>query len=361
MDKFAFIFHPHDVPSLGDWVLEEPNLKLKKRRTVERALRWLPPFRRDTVTGIKSLTGKEIEGEMILWSMVPEQILNMDSKFTVSKLIEAGKIAQDLGAKIVGLGAYAAWIGKKGVTLAKELDIPVTTGTSYTIVIVVDAMFEAAKSVGISVDKSRVAIIGATGTIGRVASQLIAQYVNQVNLVARNTYRLEQLSDIISDSNKTIATVKISTDIKDTLKNSDIIIIVTSTTTAIINLEDVQPGTVICDISLPHNVSKEDAQEREDILVMDGGVVLPPGNCDFHFNFGLAHGLAYACMAETMMLTLEGIFESYSIGGKITIKQVEKIDKIGKKHGFKLAAFKSFGHPVPQEKIEKIRKVVKNK
>src|SRR3989338_7017437 len=105
MDKFAFIFHPHDIPSLGDWVLLEPNLKMKRRRMAERALRWFPPFKRETCTGVKSVaTGKTIEGEMICWPMIPEQILNMDSKFTVGKLIEAGRIAQDLGAKIVGLG-----------------------------------------------------------------------------------------------------------------------------------------------------------------------------------------------------------------------------------------------------------------
>lgn len=361
MDRFAFVFHPHDITSLGDWVLLEPNLKLKRRRTAERALRWFPPFKRETVTGIKSLLGKEIEGDMILWPMIPEQILKMDSKFTTGKLIDAGKLAQDMGAKIIGLGAFAASIGQRGKALSRAVDIAVTTGTSYTIITVVKAIFKAAKEVGISVERSRVSVIGATGAIGSVTAQLIAKYVSQLNLVARNWFRLEALKELIMNSQKVPPVLKIFDNIKNALKVSDIVVIATNAINVLIDIDDVLPGTVICDISLPHNITKEDAEKRSDVLVIDGGVVRPPGNCDFHFNFGLLPGLAYACMAETMILTLEGLFENYSIGGRIPIERIEKIERMGNKHGFVLADFKSFGKKMSKSKIDIVRKVVKKK
>jgi len=361
MDKFAFIFHPHDIPSLGDWVLLEPNLKLKRRRTAERILRWFPPFKRETVTGIKSSMGKEIEGDMILWPMIPEQILMMDSSFTIGKLIEAGKLAQNMGAKIIGLGAFAASIGQRGRALSKAVDIAVTTGTSYTIVTVVKAVFRAAEEVGISVKRSRVSVIGATGAIGSVVSQLIAKHVCQLNLVARNRFKLEMLKKRIINSQKIPPALKVFDDIKKALKVSDIVVISTNATVALVDIDDVLPGTIICDISLPHNVSKEDAEKRADVMVIDGGVVRPPGNCDFHFNFGLSKSLAYACMAETMILTLERVFEDYSIGGRIPIEKVEKMEKMGDRHGFVLADFKSFGKKVPKTKIDALRKVVQKK
>lgn len=356
MNKFAFIFHPHDIPSLGDWVLLEPNLAKKRRRVAERALRWFPPFKRETVTGVKSITGKEIEGEMILWPMVPEQILNMPSSFTVKKLVEAGKLAQDLGCKIVGLGAYAAWIGKKGVSLSKAIDIAVTTGTSYTVVTIVNAILKAAEEVGISISDARVTVIGATGGIGSVTSKLIAQHVSQLNLVARHKGKLEELAASIKKEKNNSLIIKTMSDIPKSLKEADMVIIVTSTPIALINVNDLLPGTVVCDISLPHNVPQQEAERREDILVIDGGVVKPPGHCDFHFNFGLSHSLAYACMAETMILTLEELFEHYSIGGRVSIEKVKKIAQLGEKHGFKLADFKSFGKEVPKRKIETVRK-----
>lgn len=358
MDKFAFIFHPHDIPSLGDWVLEEPNLKMKKPKLIERSLRWIPPFKRDTVSGLISVTGKEIEGDMILWPMVPEQILKMESKFIVDKLVEAGKLAQNLGAKIIGLGAYAAWVGRRGVMLSKEVDIAVTTGTSYTIVTVIDAIMKAANSVGMNVLHSRLSVIGATGSIGSVVCELMIKEVQQINLVARNNEKLEKLIETLKKVEGKKAFIKKINDINLALKESDIIVIITNSITSVIEINLVLPGTIICDISLPHNVSQEEAEKREDILVIDGGVVQPPGNVDFHFSFGLPPGLAYACMAETMILTFEGIFENYSLGGNISIEKVKKIALLGKKHGFKLADFKSFGKEVGNKRLDVMRKVV---
>jgi predicted amino acid dehydrogenase len=359
MEKFAFIFHPHDIPSLGDWVLEEPNLKKKRIRVIERSLRWFPPFKRETVTGLKSIDGKEIEGDMILWAMIPEQILNMDPKFTIGRLIEAGKVAQDLGAKIIGLGAYAAWIGRRGIMLSKAVDIAVTTGTSYTIVTVVDAILVAAEKIGINISDARVGIIGATGSIGSVVAKLMTRYAHQLTLVSRNIDKLEELVDSLEKiEDKKVSLFAITDDIKKVLQNSDVVVIITNTPTTVISIDDVLPGTILCDISLPHNVSEEEAERRNDLLVIDGGIVQPPGNVDFHFSFGLPPGLAYACMAETMILTFEGIFENYSIGGNSSIEKVEKISYLGKKHGFKLADFKSFGKEVSEEKLDMVRKAV---
>ena len=259
------------------------------------------------------------------------------------------------------MGAYAAWIGKKGVALSKAIDIAVTTGTSYTIVTIVDAILKAAEDVGISISESRVTVIGATGGIGNVVSRLIAKYVKQLNLVARHNNKLEELADSIGSANRKTLSIKTMDNISKALKQSDIVIIVTSTPTALINVDDLLPGTVVCDISLPHNVPQEAAERRKDILIIDGGVVKPPGDCNFHFNFGLAPSLAYACMAETMILTLEGLFEESSIGGRISIEKVEKMAHLGKKHGFRLADFKSFGKEVPPQKLEAVRKVVSTK
>lgn len=355
MGEFAFIFHPHDIESLGDWVLLDLALKRKKRRTVERALRWFPPFKRETVTGIKSPTGKTAEGEMILLPLIPEQILQMDEKLILKKMIQAGKIAEDLGAKIVGLGAYAAWVGKKGALLAKALNIAVTTGTSYTIVTAVDAIFKAAEEVGIDLTKARVSVLGATGTIGSISSYMLSSRIHTLTLIAQNKERLKALADSISSYNG-LANIDISNDIKNGIKHADIILIVTNTPKAIIDIEDLPPGSVACDLSLPHNISQKKAESRKDVLVIDGGVVRPPGNVDFHFNFGLPPGLAYACMSETMILALEGLYESYSLGGDITLKKVVKMAQLGVKHGFTLAEFRSFGNAVSREQIEEVKK-----
>lgn len=110
-------------------------------------------------------------------------------------------------------------------------------------------------------------------------------------------------------------------------------------------------------MSRPRDVSKEVAQKRSDVLIIEGGVVEVPGDVNFNFNFGFPPKTAYACMAETMMLALEGRYESFTLGRELTVEQVEEISRIAEKHGFKLAGFRSFERAVTEEQIEKSRKM----
>jgi predicted amino acid dehydrogenase len=98
------------------------------------------------------------------------------------------------------------------------------------------------------------------------------------------------------------------------------------------------------------------AAARDDILVIDGGMVDVPGPVDFHFNFGFSAGQAYACMAETMALALEGRFEDYTVGKEITLERVNEITGIAEKHGFQLSGFRSFERAVSEQQIEAVRR-----
>ena len=85
-----------------------------------------------------------------------------------------------------------------------------------------------------------------------------------------------------------------------------------------------------------------------------------PGTVDFHFNFGFPPGKAYACMAETIALALEGRFEDYTLGKHLTRERVDEIGGIAKKHGFRLSGFRSFEREVTEEQIETVRRNARN-
>jgi predicted amino acid dehydrogenase len=153
----------------------------------------------------------------------------------------------------------------------------------------------------------------------------------------------------------------ITSNVKKAVRKADVIITVTSSLDAIIEAEDLKPGAVVCDVSRPRDVSKEVAQKRSDVLIIEGGVVEVPGDVNFNFNFGFPPKTAYACMAETMMLALEGRYESFTLGRELTVEQVEEISRIAEKHGFKLAGFRSFERAVTEEQIEKIKENARRK
>jgi len=108
-------------------------------------------------------------------------------------------------------------------------------------------------------------------------------------------------------------------------------------------------------VARPRDVSVKVASERPDVLVIEGGVVEVPGDVVFNFNFGFPPKTAYACMAATMILALEGRIENYLLGRNLTVSQVKEIARLGRKHGFKLAGLRSFERALTPEDIKRER------
>jgi fatty aldehyde-generating acyl-ACP reductase len=97
------------------------------------------------------------------------------------------------------------------------------------------------------------------------------------------------------------------------------------------------------------------AKQRDDVLVIEGGVVDLPGEVDMGFDFGFPPGKAYACMAETAVLALEGRYECFTLGRDISLERVNEIARLASRHGVRLSGFRSFERPLTDEYIEKVR------
>ena len=273
------------------------------------------------------------------------------------KIIQTGRLAEKLGAEILGLGAFTSVVGDAGVTIARALDVPVTTGDSYTVTVAVDAIREAAKVMDIPLSGATAAVVGATGAIGQVCAELLADDVERLYLIGRRRDALEELRTRLLGRSSAELIVSTSMDV---LAEAQLILTVTSALHEVIRPEHLQPGSVVCDVARPRDVSAMVAAARDDILVIDGGMVDVPGPVNFHFNFGFPPGKAYACMAETIALALEGRFEDYTLGKHLTRARVEEISAMAKKHGFRLSGFRSFEREVTQQHIETVRRNAKN-
>ena len=319
---------------------------------VEGVLKYIPPFKTSHITGIQS-SAAQSEGWFVTCPLTTRQMVEMPEQHVVQKIIKAGKVAEKLGAKIVGLGAFTSIVGDAGITVAKNLNIAVTTGNSYTVATALEGTRQAAKIMGIDLQRANVLVLGATGSIGAACAQILAREVRYLTLAARNEVKLEKLA--VQILQKTGLAVKVTANTKSALKSADIIIAVTSAVDSIIEPEDLKSGAIVCDVARPRNVSRRVAEMRNDILVIEGGVVEVPGDVQFGLNFGFPDGTAYACMAETMILSLEKRYENFTLGRDLTVKQVEIIDKLATKHGFKLAGFRSFEKAVTAEEIAAIK------
>ena len=350
MGEFAFIIHP--VTGAKDVARKYPALRWLPEPVLEQLLKHMSPKPVSEITGVRGITGAEAHGWFVGCPLTPRQFLELPTEFVLNKIIRAARVAEELGAKVVGLGAMTSVVGDAGITIAKSVDIAVTTGNSYTVWTAVEGAKRAALLMGTNVSQARVAVMGATGSIGQVCVRLMAEEASAVTLIGRNEARLAELAASVNGR----AEIRYTNDPIIGLRDADIVITVTSAVDTVVPGEALKRGAVVCDVARPRDVSKKVAKERPDVLVIEGGAVEVPGEVDFHFNFGFPPRTAYACMAETMILALEERYESYSLGRDLSIERVKEIAALADKHGFKLAGFRSFERQVTQEYIEGVKR-----
>jgi fatty aldehyde-generating acyl-ACP reductase len=351
MNNFAFIIHPIDPQK--DVARKFPMLGKLPPKIIDFGSRFFPPVYLSQVKGVCSeATGENLEGWLLACPLTPKRMLEVPVSVAYKKIIQTGRLAEQLGARILGLGAFTSVVGDAGITISQELSIPVTTGNSYTIAVAVEAALKAAKRMDIEPTQCTAAIVGAYGTTGRACAHMLASAVSHLVLIG---HRLEKLQTVQQQIKTFGARITVATDLAAVCQ-ADIVLTVTSAITPIIGPQHLKPGAVVCDVARPRNVSRRVVEQRDDVLVIEGGIVDVPGDVDFGFDFGFPPGQAYACMSETMLLALEKRYECYTIGRDISLDRVSEMAQLAAKHGFRLSGFRSFERSVSDQTIERVKK-----
>ncbi|MHB8433477.1 MAG: shikimate dehydrogenase [Candidatus Tyrphobacter sp.] len=356
--KFCFVIHP---VSLDDVARYEPSAKGKGAPIVRKILEWMPSWTAVHVTGVRTPDGRETEGWFVATGLLPEQMLELPREDVYARILSAIDLGVELGAQIAGLGAFTGVVGDGGVTIAQRAPIPVTTGNSLTIAAGLQSLLRGAREMGVEPAESTAVVVGATGSIGGACVRLLAPSVGRVILVARNATRLRKLHEQIAD--ELACPSEATTDVSAAVRRAQLVLTATSSTQDVIEPEDLQTGAIVCELSLPHDVSRRVAALRPDVLVTEGGNMLVPGEPRFErvrepgseFDLNLPPRTALACMSETMVLALEQRFESYTLGRGIDLAKVIEMQAMAERCGFTLGGMRAFDAAITQEKIAATR------
>ncbi|HRK39315.1 MAG TPA: saccharopine dehydrogenase NADP-binding domain-containing protein [Burkholderiaceae bacterium] len=343
--RFAFVIHPLSQEFIRKGFPIPKGTPKFIMDKVETVAAHMPPFVYCKMENIVSPTGAEAEGWLISVGGTPKEMLARSPEFTYRRLLAAAKMAQDMGAQIMGLGAFTKVVGDAGITVARRAPLPVTTGNSYSASGALWAAADAMRRMGLvklhPVDKhvmAKTMVIGATGSIGSVSARLLAMAFDEVVIAGRDMKKLEELkASILKDTPK--ANVVCSTDYDSLLGDMDMI--VTSTSGAgkkILDIMKVKPGCVITDVARPLDLPPSEVAKRPDVLVIESGEIELPTQVKGMKSIGLPNNVIYACLAETIVLALEGRFEVFTIGRDTEWEKVKEIYRLGLKHGMKLSA-----------------------
>ncbi len=344
MTRFAFVIHPL---SARDVARKYPIAKFMPDAVVEAFLLRKHPMVLSEIEGITSATGSKTTGVFVGCPMTPKQMMTLPLDKVYERIGECAEVAREAGAQIIGLGAFTSVVGDGGVTVAKKSKIAVTTGNSYTVATAIQGTLKACEMLDIHLPDATLAVVGATGSIGKTCARILSRSFGKTILVGRDLAKTQGVADDVRDCTAT-------TDI-NAIREADAVVTVTSTDAPVILPEHLRPGCVVCDVARPRDVSVRVSKERPDVLVIEGGVVLVPGDVKFNFNFGFPDKTAYACMSETMLLALEGRPENFTLGKDVTVEQVDEMIALANKHGFKLAGFRSFERAVDSAAIDRAK------
>jgi len=328
MTTFAFIIHP---PTLRHAARVLPVLKLMPRTLFKSFLKSMPPVFVSRMRHVRSRTGVEATGIMVACPLLPKQMLELPVDFVLDKIVAACRIGERMHAGIVGLGGYTSIVADKGYSIARRSNIPVTTGSSGTAWSACAAVHQLALRQGVEVRSAKLAVIGATGAIGSLVCRSLCREVASMTIVARHPEKLEALAATIRALSQ--IPVVIEFDARKAAADADLVVLTTSAPEALLKPGDFKSGSIVCDISVPTNIAgRFDA--RPDVVIVEAGRVRLPSQPGLSVDIATRPGVVYACMAETILLTLEGRFESFSLGDQIPLENVAVIGGLAEKHGF---------------------------
>lgn len=300
-------------------------------------------------------------GNLIGLPFTSRALLKLPPEAAVAAVAAAANLAFERGATVVGLGGYSSVVTANGRALGTMAGI-LTTGNSFTAAASIRAVHRVCAERNIDLGTTRVTILGAAGAIGRTIARALAPVVGTITLVGRPGEHGQiapklwaaagEIADAARGGSGALAAAADHGSLDDLVAGgrlefyddpaagvarAHIVIAATSAPHSLIDATDLAPDAIVCDVAQPPNIPHDVGRVRPDVTVFDGGIVRLPAGSDYGLNYGLAPGLTYACMAETMLLSLSGEFELRSIGISLDSANVHRLGVLADRYGFELA------------------------
>ena len=322
-----------------------------------------------------NVENKSICGWYILVPNYTEELLK-NKKLRHEKLFQASKLAKKLGAKFAGMAGLVASFSKGGKTLAENMkDFGFTTGHSFTIANIYEIVKNISKELNLNLSESIVVVVGAAGSIGSGVAKLISEnnikeivLIDMPNIVT--SAKLERLKEYLNKLNPGNV-VTVSKTLEDA-KKGDLLVVATNATSSFLTSEYLKLGAVIIDDSFPKNVSRNVLKEREDIILLEGGVAQfsrkqsgyaarnIPDLLDLSVSKLISCKQAYGCLCETFILAANNHKGNYGLGDADP-DLAKHIWQMGRQIGITNAVFQSYGFAVEEKRIENVKSIIRKR
>ncbi|MFZ5802001.1 MAG: SRPBCC family protein [Candidatus Omnitrophota bacterium] len=357
VEGFALIGHPYNISNLIHHLqVMNPTREPPSEDFLRKVYEMMPPYVMYDIKEFISASQARSRGLIIVSTFIPDMAAK-DPRRVFDKVIEACRVAEEHCIGVAALGGFTSIVGEQfGEEMRKRVHIPLTTGNTLTVSMAIEGVRKACAVLDVDLNTATACIIGGTGDIGSGCARILAEEVRNLIITGRDPQKVDATVAEMQSYGKAFVTGTL--DNRKAVATADIVIAAASVTSSILEADAFKPGTIICDLAYPKNISYAYG-EREDLLIFSGGLVHIPQDLHFGFEIGLpAPDTIYACFAESILLGLEKRYESFSYGrGYITRARVEEINRIAFRHGFQVAPFYAGNRQLTEKNFETIKQL----
>ncbi|MFI7502178.1 aminotransferase class III-fold pyridoxal phosphate-dependent enzyme [Streptomyces sp. NPDC049687] len=300
------------------------------------------------ITSVTSPTGVRCAGEVRYLPYTAEQMLRRPTTAREMVAAEAARL-RDAGARLIGLGGATSIVGDRGVWTAHQVGTAVTSGNSLTVYAAHQELLHVVRMLELKPEATRVAVVGYPGSIGLAVAKLLLADGFELDLVCRRGNRAPSalLTHLAPEDHDRVRLVDEVAQCSPETR----LFVTASSVGGLVDPDRLPPGSVVVDVALPRDVASA-PRDTSDVLVIDGGLV--SGSADVVLGDGGLPGPTQqlnGCLAETLILALEGRAESFSLGRELRLERVRLIGELAARHGFTPVPLASFGRPVADEEV----------
>ncbi len=288
------------------------------------------------IEGVVTSDGRPLRVLLIGTPLLPDQFRSHPED-AERLAVQGARFAHELGAEVVGLGAFWSTVGGKGQIVQDAVpEIVVTNGGAYTAATVraaVPGLLKRFGEQGVDLKRTTAAVVGANGVVAFGVARMIAPEVGRVILVGRDRQRLNRSAASLKAKFENTDFVP-TTDVQ-AVASADLVFTATSDPGYVLYPQHIRPGAWVYDLGRPADVHPS-VRDVPGVEIVPGGVVRPPGAMRSEIDLRFGDGHVPACLAETMIIAATREYGRRSLGGRTRTSDIEFYLREGERLGFEI-------------------------
>jgi predicted amino acid dehydrogenase len=270
--------------------------------------------------------------DVFIAPLLPPQVI-ASRELTCQRVESIARMARGMGNRVLGLGALLGVAADRAPEIESRVKgLVLTSGNALTAAAVVRGTLALAGEMSLDLTRHPVAVVGASGSLGRLCALMLSRSGCRITLVGRNRHRLSEVQREVGQRFE--RPVTISTDLDQAVRQSQAVVFAVSITEPFVQADLFAPGALLVDASQPKSVSKIVARSRPDLIWARGIYLEPPGQLQISCELRLPEGVLYPCLVETLLLGRLQPPDYQWVGRRIPLRAADWIWDRAEEFGF---------------------------